>query len=131
MRSWAWYGMCTDKRFTGVQVAAAGGAAMLEHQRAELDLTRARRALPASASSPTMVPWRCSRKRADRFPRLGVGDDLAVMEHDASLADAACVLGRVGDEDDGLPCPLEVLDAVDALALERLVAHRQDFVDAR
>jgi hypothetical protein len=60
---------------------------------------------------------------------LAGGDDRAAVQDHGAVAHVDDLLGGVRDEDDRAPFLLEVADLVDALALEGLVAHRQDLVD--
>ena len=66
---------------------------------------------------------------AGRFAGLALGDELAVAEHHPAVADAAHGVGRVRHQQDGAPLPLELVDPVEALALEALVADGQHLVD--
>ena len=52
-----------------------------------------------------------------------------MVEHRGAVADLAHEVGGVGDEQDRAALALEPLDALEALALERLVADRQHLVD--
>ena len=63
------------------------------------------------------------------FTGRGVDHHLAVVEHDGAVADLADEIRCVGDEEDRAALALEPLDALDALALEGFVAHRQHLVD--
>ena len=68
-------------------------------------------------------------ERADGLAGLGDVDQVAVVEHRGPVAHLADQVGGVGDEEDRAALALELLDPVDALALERLVADRQHLVD--
>ena len=70
-------------------------------------------------------------EHAHRFARRRVDHHLAVVEHDRAVADAAHEVGGVGDEEDRAALLLELLDPLDALALERLVADREHLVDEK
>ena len=60
---------------------------------------------------------------------VAFGHQPAVVEGGGLVAHLADQVGGVGDDHDRAPLGLEGPDLVDALALERLVAHGQDLVD--
>ena len=60
---------------------------------------------------------------------LAGGADLAVVEHDRLVADPPDQVDGVGHEHDRAALGLELLHALDALALEALVADGEDLVD--
>jgi hypothetical protein len=68
-------------------------------------------------------------ERSHCFAGKRVGDHLTVVEHDPAVADATDEIGRMGDEQDRATFALELLDAFEALALERLVTDGEHLVD--
>ena len=66
---------------------------------------------------------------ADRLAGHAVGHHRAVVEHHDPVADLAGQVGAVGDEQDRLALLLDLLDAVEALLLEDLVADGEHLVD--
>ena len=63
------------------------------------------------------------------LPRLADRDELAVVEDRGAVADLADHVDGVGHEQDRAALALEPLDALEALALERLVADGEHLVD--
>src|SRR5664279_324185 len=61
--------------------------------------------------------------------RLAVDDDFARLEQHDAITHLAYLFEAMRDQDDRASVMLELLDLVEAFALERLVAHRQDLVD--
>ena len=84
---------------------------------------------PVSGSASVRWPCRYSRKMRIDSPGTPLATISAVVEHDDPVADLAGQVGAVGDEQDGLALLLDLLDAVEALLLEDLVADRQHLVD--
>src|SRR5215207_2767470 len=64
-----------------------------------------------------------------RLHRVAVVQHPAVVQHHPPAADPWDQVEGVGDEQDRAAALLELADLVQALALERLVAHGQDLVD--
>ena len=65
----------------------------------------------------------------DRLAGCGVGDHLAMVQHDRTVTHLTHQVGGVGDHQDGAAFFLELADTVEALALEDFVANSEHFVD--
>src|SRR5699024_7646831 len=68
-------------------------------------------------------------QRRDGLGGVAVEDGTALAQHDDPGAELLQHLQLVGDHDHGAPGLLQLPDALEALALERLVADREDLVD--